>query len=414
MTFLPRGKVGLTTPCLHSQVENSQHTGSSPIPLGWLSRLFAASLAAVLLSGCPKRRPVSPPPEKVEVVTVGPQDVPIYREWIGILAGVVNADIRAQVSGYLLAQQYTDGSEVKKGQLLFEIDPRPFQAALDQSLGKLAQDQAQETRTRWDVERYAPLAKQNAISQQEYHDAVQANLSAQAQVKADEAAVEAARLNLGFTRITSPIDGLAGIAQQQIGDLVGPTGPALTTVSAINPIRVYFNASEQAYLAYRRQYTNEVERTAHEKELELRLILSDGSMYAFPGRFYAASREVNPNTGTIQLVGLFPNPGSVLRPGQFARVRARTQIRSGALAVPQRAVTQLQGTYEVATVDNQNRVHIQPVDVGEKVGSDWVIDKGLSPGQRVVVEGVAKVKEGTVVRVEPFVSTNSVSLATTR
>ncbi len=353
-------------------------------------------------SGCHKKKPPPPPPPVVQVITVEPKDIPIYHEWIGSTEGYVNAQIRAQVVGYLLAQNYTEGSEVKKGDLLFEIDPRPFKAALDQANSKLAQDQAQESRTRWDVERYAPLAKQNAISQQEYNDAVQSNLAAQAQVKVDEAAVEAAQLNLGFTKITSPIDGLAGIAQAQIGDLVGPNGTVLTTVSTIDPIKVYFTASEQAYLAYRRQYTNAVERAAHEKELELQLILSDGSVYPYPGRFYFAGREVNPTTGTIQLVGLFPNPGYTLRPGQFARVRARTQIRKGAIVVPQRAVTELQGGYEVDVVDAQNKAHIQPVTVGEQVGSDWVIEKGLHAGEEVVVEGTQKVKEGALVNPQPF------------
>jgi len=377
-----------------------------------VKKLFCAFLALVSLTGCHKKQPAPPPPPTVEVIKIQPTNVPVYKEWIGTLAGDVNAEIRAQVSGYLLSQDYTDGSQVAKGQLMFQIDPRPFQALLDQALSKFAQDQAQASRTQWDVERYAPLAKQNAISQQEYHDAVESNLAAQAQVKADQAGVEAAKLNLEFTRITSPIEGLAGIAQAQIGDLVGPNGSILTTVSTINPIRVYFNASEQSYLAYRRQYTNAMERAVHEQGLELRLILADGSDYAYPGKLYAVGREVNPTTGTIQVIGLFPNPGYVLRPGQFGRVRARTQIRSDALVVPQRAVTQLQGTYEVATVDNQNKAHIQPVTVGEQLGSAWVIEKGLRPGERVIVEGAQKVKEGIPVNPQPYDANEHSSVAT--
>ena len=338
----------------------------------------------------------------VKVVTVAPHEVPVYKEWIGTLDGYVNAQIRAEVAGYLRSQDYTEGSEVKKGDLLFEIDPRPFQAALDQAKSKLVQDQAQESRTKWDVDRYAPLAKQNAISQQEYNDAVQSNLAARAQVKADEAAVEAAHLNLEFTRITSPIDGLAGIAQAQIGDLVGPTGPVLTTVSQIDPIKAYFTASEQSYLAYRHAYTNAAERAAHEKDLQLQLILADGSTYAHPGKFSFAGREVNPTTGTIQLVGVFPNPGYTLRPGQFARVRAMTELRKDTVTLPQRAVSELQGSYQVAVVDKQEHVHLQPVSVGEQVGPDWVIEKGLQPGQRVVVEGTQKVKEGMTVQAQPY------------
>lgn len=341
-------------------------------------------------------------------MTVKPQDTPVYKEWIGTLDGLVNAQIRAQVTGYLLTQNYSEGSQVKKGDLLFQIDSRPFEAALSQAQAKLAQDQAQQSRTHWDVERYEPLAKKNAISQQEYINAVQSDAAAQAQVKADEALVQSAQLNIEFTRIVSPIDGLAGIAQAQIGDLVGPGGPLLTTVSTINPIKCYFITSEQAYLTYRRQYTNATERATHEQELELELILSDGSVYPHKGKFVFASREVNPTTGTIQLTGLFPNPEAILRPGQFARVRAKTQTRKDAILVPQRAVSELQGSYQVALVTDQNgtnRVHIQTITPGERVGSDWIIEKGLKSGDRVIVEGTQKAKEGAVVSPKPYVPT---------
>jgi membrane fusion protein (multidrug efflux system) len=382
---------------------------------GWAGSAGSLTLGlclALAFSACKKPKPPPPAPPVVQVITISPQDVPIYKEWIGTLDGMVNAQIRAEVSGYLLSQNYTEGSEVKKGELLFGIDPRPFQAVLDQAKSKLAQDQAQESRTKWDVDRYAPLAKQNAISQQEYNDAVQSNLAAQAQVKADEATVEAAQLNLGFTRITSPIEGLAGLAQAQIGDLVGPNGPVLTTVSTINPIKVYFTASEQAYLAYRRQYTNAVERTTHEQELELQLILADGSTYQYPGKFYFAGREVSATTGTIQLAGLFPNPGYVLRPGQFARVRARTETRKNAILVPQRAVAELQGSYQVDVVDETNKVHVQNVKVGEQLGSDWLIEKGLSAGERIIVEGTQKVtKDGITVNPQPYSNTNRTAVA---
>jgi len=288
---------------------------------------------------------------------------------------------------------------------LFTIDPRPFQAALSQVEAKLAQDQAQQSRTHWDVERYEPLAKKNAISQQEYINAVQSDLAAQAQVKADEAAIQSAKLNIEFTQIKSPIDGVAGVALAQIGDLVGPGGPLLTTVSTVDPIKVYFITSEQAYLTYRRQYTNATERATHEQELELQLILADGSVYPHQGKFVFANREVSPTTGTIQLTGLFPNPDNVLRPGQFARVRAKTQIRKDALLVPQRAVTELQGSYQVALVHDENgtnRAHVQPVTVGDRVGSDWIIEKGIKPGDRVVVEGTQKAKEGAAVAPKPY------------
>ncbi len=338
----------------------------------------------------------------VQVVTVSPQDVPIYSDWVGSLDGYVNAQIRAQVTGYLLTQNYVEGSQVKKGDLLFEIDPRPFQAALDQAKGKLAQDEAQHGKTQLDVKRYIPLAGQNAISQQELDDAVQADLMAEAAIKSDQAAVETASLNLEFTRITSPIDGVAGLAQAQIGDLVGPGSGVLTTISTIDPIKAYFSISEQSYIAYRRQYTNTAERATHEQGLELQLILADGTTYALPGKFYFAGREVNMTTGTLLVAGLFPNPDGVLRPGQFARVRAKTEIRTGALMVPQRAVSELQGSYQVAIVDSKTNVHIQPVTVGAQVGSNWLIEKGLQAGDRVIAEGVMKVKEGLPVNPQPF------------
>ncbi len=354
------------------------------------------------MPGCRKKPPPPPPPPQVLVLEVKPTNAPVYKEWIGTLDGLVNAQIRAQVTGYLLTQNYKEGTQVKRGDLLFQIDPRPFEAALEQAKSKLAQDEAQESKTRWDVERYEPLAKQNAISQQEYNDAVQANRAAQALVKADQAAIEAANVNLSFTKIASPIDGLAGTALAQIGDLVGPTGPLLTTVSTIDPIKVNFVTSEQSYLNYRRQYTNETERAAHERELDFELILADGSVYSHPGKFAYAGREVNPTTGTIQLTSLFPNPDAVLRPGQFARVRAQTQIRRNTIVVPQRAVTELQGSYQVMVVDDQNKVHAQNVTVGDRIGSNWIIEKGLKPRDRVIVEGLQKAKEGAVVDARPL------------
>lgn len=374
------------------------------------SRLVLICFAAIL-SGCGKTPPPPTPPPEVLVVTVKAQDTPVYREWIGTLEGLVNAQIRAQVTGYLQTQDYLEGKLVKTNDLLFQIDPRPFEAALSQVEAKLAQDKAQQSRTAWDVERYEPLAKKNAISEQEYINAVQADLAAQAQMKADEAAIQSAKLNIEFTQIKSPINGIAGVALAQIGDLVGPGGPLLTTVSTVDPIKVYFITSEQAYLAYRRQYTNVLERATHEQELELQLLLADGSVYAYQGKFVFANREVNPTTGSIQLTGLFPNPDNVLRPGQFARIRAKTQIRKDALLVPQRAVSELQGSYQVAVVNDENgtnKVHLQPVTVGERVGSNWIIEKGLKPGDRVIVEGTQKAaREGTAVVPKPFAGEQS-------
>lgn len=324
---------------------------------------------------------------------VEPKDLPIRDEWIATLDGSVNAQIRAQVSGYLKSQRYAEGSHVKKGDLLFEIDARPFQAALDQAKAKLAQDRALLGKSEQDVKRYTPLAREQAISKEELDNAVQARLAASAQVKADQAAVETAQVNLSFTRIASPIDGLAGIALAQIGDLVSPGSGPLTTVSTIDPIKAYFQISEQLYLAMGRQ-----ESLLGESGPALTLLLADGSRYPAQGKVAFVDRQVNSTTGTLQVVGLFPNPDSILRPGQYARVRAQTRIERNALAIPQRAVSELQGSHQVAVVGPDNRVHIQPVKLGAQVGSSWIVSDGLKPADRVVVEGVQKAKEGALVK----------------
>jgi RND family efflux transporter MFP subunit len=367
-------------------------------PNGRLICALCFSMLILFAAGC-KKKVSPPPPPEVQVITLVPTNVPIFEEWIGTLDGFVNAQIRAQVTGYLLAQNYAEGSEVKKGDLLFEIDPRPFQAALDQALAKLAQDQAQSGKTELDVKRYTPLAQEQAISQEQLDNAVQANLAALAQLKADDAAVENAQLNLGFTKIKSPVDGLAGTALAQIGDLVGQSGSVLTTVSTINPVKVYFQVSEQSYLAFWRQFTVS---TNADQSASLRLVFSDGSVYPEPGRFFYADRQVNPNTGTLQIFGLFPNPKYVLRPGQYGRVRAQTQTRTNVLMVPQRAVTELQGSYQVAVVGETNRVQLATVKVGDQVGASWIIESGLKPGDRVVVEGTQKAKAGAIVNPEPY------------
>jgi membrane fusion protein (multidrug efflux system) len=363
--------------------------------------LLLAGFCLFVFSGC-KKKPAPPPPPEVQVITVVATNVSIIEEWIGALDGFVNAQIRAQVTGYLLTQNYKEGGEVKKGDLLFQIDPRPFQAALDQTQAKLAQDQAQAQKTELDVKRYTPLAKEQAVSQEQLDNAVQANLSALAQLKADEAAVENAQLNLDFTRIISPIDGLAGIALGQIGDLVSPSSGLLTTVSTINPIKVYFNVSEQSYFVLWRHYANSNE---NDMALELQLILSDGTVFPEKGKFYMADRQVNPTTGTLQIVGLFTNPQLLLRPGQYGRVRAQTQTKTNAVLVPQRAVAELQGAYQVVVVveeNTTNKTHLKPVKVGEQIGSNWIIEDGLHPGDRVVVEGIQQAKEGTIVNSKPF------------
>jgi RND family efflux transporter MFP subunit len=393
---------------------------------------------ALPFAGCtqPKEQAGAPPPPDVEVVQVQQKDVPSYAEWIGTLDGFVNAAITAQVSGYLQRQLYSEGAFVTKGQVLFEIDPRPFQAVVDQAEGQLAQANGQvaqakaqvaqaqaqlgvavanQVKTQQDEDRYAPLAKQQAITQQDMDNAVQSNLASKAQVQAARAAVETAqaqlqaaiagvataraaldtaRLNLGFTKLIAPVNGIAGLAQQQVGSLVGPASGPVTTVSTVDPIKAYFTVTEQEYLSYTRRYPNAANRESNEQRLVLHLILADGSVYPRSGKFFFADRQVDPTTGAIRLAGLFPNPGNILRPGQYGRVRSQTDIVKGALLVPQRAVTELQGTYQVAIVAGDRKVRIQPVTVGAREGSMWIVTEGLKPGEQLVAEGVQKVRQG--------------------
>ncbi len=359
----------------------------------------AVSLCAV---SCEKKEPPKPAPLKVQVLTVTSQDVPIYQQWIGTLDGYPNAQIRAQVSGYLIKQDYTEGGAVKKGDLLFEIDPRPFQATLDATKAKLAQDVANSGKTELDVKRFTPLARDQAVSQQELDDAVQANLGAQASIQADKATIESATLNLEFCRITSPVDGIAGTALAQIGDLVGPGGALLTTVSTVDPMRVYFSMSEQDYLNFHRQFANAAGLEAFRSEMQLQLILSDGSTYPQPGKWLFTGRQVDVNTGTFQVAGVFPNPDFFLRPGQYGQVRAKVDTRHNAVFLPQRAIMESQGSYQVATVNETNGVHIKSVQVGDQLGKNWLINSGVDANDKVIVEGGQRVKEGTVVDPQPY------------
>ena len=360
-------------------------------------------------------------PPDVEVVRVEQKDVPIFGEWIGTLDGFTNADVRAQVTGYLMRQGYQEGAFVKKGQLLFEIDPRPFQAALDQAQGQLAQAkaglltaEAVQVRTQLDVEKYTPLVKVQAASQQDLDNSVQNNLAAKASVenakaliKTDEAAVETARINLDFTRLIAPIDGIAGQAQLQVGALVNLGSGPVTSVSTVDPIKVYFTVGEPQYLAWRKRYPTETTREAADKNLRLKLILADGSTYAHEGTFYFADRQVNESTGAIRIAGLFPNPANILRPGGYGKVRAVIRVQPDALLVPQRAVSELQGSYQVAVVDNENKVGIRTVTVGDRVGNEWIIADGVKPGERVIAEGVQKVRPGMRVNPKPFAAVTS-------
>jgi len=368
----------------------------------------------------PYKHAMGAPPSApdVEVALVQKADIPIYGEWIGTLDGLVNADVRAQVTGYLLKQGYQEGAFVRQGQLLFQIDPRPFQAALDQAQGQLAQAQAAlanaqavQRRTELDVQRYTPLAEQQAASQQDLDNSVQNNLAAiatvetaKAQIKTYEAAVETAKINLDFTRLVAPIDGIAGQAQLQVGALVSPGSGIVTSVSTVNPIKVYFTVGEPQYLGWRKRFPTESSREEADKNLRLQLILADGSTYPEEGKFYFADRQVDESTGAIRIAGLFPNPNNVLRPGGYAKVRAVIRTQPGALLVPQRAVSELQGGFQVAVVDADNKVDIRTVTVGDKVDSRWIIASGLNPGDRVVAEGVQRMRTGVHVNPKPFVA----------
>jgi membrane fusion protein (multidrug efflux system) len=397
-----------------------------PKQVAWISGVLLAAILVVAVSrSAAKPSTQTPSLPVVEVALVEQKDVPINGEWIGTLTGQVNADVKGQVTGYLLTRNYKEGSFVRKGQILFEIDPRPFQAALDQARGQLAQAQAQlsqdeaqlstaeanQLKSQLNVEKYEPLAKVDAVSKQDFDNATQTDLAnkaqvkaaeaaiaaAKAQIKAGEAAVETAAINLSFTRVISPIDGIAGIAQAQVGDLVSTSSGPLTTVSTLDPIRDYFTVSEQQYLALQKRFSD-----SEKDHWKLQLILADGTTYPREGQFYFADRQVNPNTGAIQLAALFPNPGNVLRPGQYGKVRAIVRVQQNALLIPQAAVNEQQGSNLVAVVDKDNRVSMRPVQVGQRTDTMWVIDGGLKPGDRVIVEGQQNLRPGMTVQTKPF------------
>ncbi len=384
----------------------------------------ALALAAILLAACQSVTKIAAqaPPPSVDVVEVAMQDVPVAKEWIGTLDGRINADIHAQVSGYLLKQTYREGSVVQKGQLLFEIDPRPFQAALNQAKGNLAQaqgmlqqakgnlaqNQARLGKADLDVKRYTPLAKTKAISQEEMDNAIQSQLEARAGVESSQAAIEAAKasiaaaeaavynaeVKLGFTSITSPISGIAGLAKMQVGALVGPAGSELTTVSTVDPIKAYFTVSEQEYMA---RHTQIQAGGPGVTAGNLDLILADGSVHPHKGSFFMADRQVDLGTGALRIAALFPNPGNVLRPGQYCRVRSIVETRKNAILIPQRAIAELQGSSQVAVVGGDNKIEIRPIKLGETVGSRRIVEEGLRSGERIVVEGLQKIRSGATV-----------------
>jgi len=404
------------------------------------STVLALTLCAILLlAGCQAksdataRAQASPPALDVGVVTVIQKDVAIYGDWVATLDGYVNANIQPQVSGYLIRQDYREGSLVHKDEVLFEIDPRPFQATLDQAKGQLAQARGQLAQSEGqlaqaraqlglaeiNVKRDTPLAAARAIPQSQLDNDVQARAQNEALIKTDEGAIEAskaaiqaseatvdsAQLNLGFTKVRSLIDGIAGIASIQIGNLVGPT-TVLTTISSLDPIKANFSISEQEYLELAGRITTgstpDILRLG--SDIPLQLTLSNGNIYAHSGRIIFADREMDPQTGTIRIVGGFANPGNVLRPGQFGRIRALTGFRKGALMVPQRAVSELQGRHQVAVVGPDNKVSIRTVETGERSGEMWIVSSGLKAGERVVTEGTSKVGDGALVNPKPDVS----------
>jgi RND family efflux transporter MFP subunit len=355
---------------------------------------------SLLILGCSggKAAAPAPPPPTVEVATVVQRDTPIYSDWIATLDGYVNAEIQPRVSGYIIKQNYKEGAVVRKGEVLFEIDPRPLQAALDQAKAQLAQAEAQLGKASLDVERDTPLAAARAIAKSQLDTEVQAKLGAQGSVLAAKANVEQAELNLEFTKVTSLVSGIAGVARVQIGNLVGPSS-ILTSISQVDPIKAYFTVSEQVFIDFHRRFPTQQSVEEQRRRMPLQLVLGDGSIYEHIGTISFADREINPATGTIRVAGVFPNPNNLLRPGGYGRVRLSVRTATGALLIPQRAVTELQGSYQVSVVSSDNKVSIRSVTVADRVGSLWIVTDGLKAGERVIVEGLLKARDGAVVTV---------------
>ncbi len=351
--------------------------------------LFVATL--FICAGCSSNKEQPPPPPPgVTIAPVIQKDVPIHQEWVGTMAGNVDADIRPKVEGFLLARLYTEGSYVEKGQPMFQLDKRQAEAAVEQAIGNLERVRAALSQAQIDVHRFTPLVAQRAVSQAELDKAQSSERAASAAVAADQAALDNARLNLGWTSVTSPIAGIAGVSKVGIGDLISPTA-VMTTVSSVNPIYVDVNIAEQDYLRLSREKASRHGRT------DLELILGDGTIFPHVGRPLFVNREVDSRTGTIQVRGEFPNPGNVLRPGQYARIRAATELRKGALLIPQQCVSELQGVYQVGVVAADNKVTIKSVTLGPQFGDMWVVESGLQAGENVVVDGLQRVKSGMVV-----------------
>jgi membrane fusion protein (multidrug efflux system) len=366
--------------------------------------LLSLALAAVLSSpACSRKQAqVAPGAPEVLVTTVTPKDVPRILERVATLDGFINANINAQVQGYIVSRDYKEGSVVKKGDLLFQIDPRPFEAALAQAKGTLAKDKANQVKADADEKRALDLFNKKVISDQERDTAIAAAQAGRANIEADEAAVKQAELNLGYTKITSPIDGVAAIANAQVGDLVGPSTGTLTTVSQLDPIKAVVTAGEGPFTDFISRHPDANERQRYVNSLEFDLILGNGNVYPQKGKFYALDRNLDPKTGSIRYEVTFPNPGNNLRPGQFGKVRFVADMKKGAMVVPQEAVNELQGSFQVAVVGDDNKVSIRPVKMGERIGALWEVTDGLKPGDRVVVQGLQKAREGTTVSVKEW------------
>lgn len=379
---------------------------SRPSFLRSCSTLWPLFLGITLLlqSGCKEQEAAPPPaPPTVKVVEVVQQDVPVYSEWVAQLNGDTNAEIVPKVQGYLLKQNYKEGFLVQKGQLLFEVDPRPFEAAMDQSNAQLAVAKAQLSKAETDRLRDTPLAAQNAIPLKQLDNDVAAETAAKANVAAEQAMVAQSQLNLDWTKVYCPIDGVAGVATAQVGDLVGPT-TKMTTISKVNPIRAYFSISENAYLQNASRISTVIAGGSNGGNVPVEYIQANEATYASRGRIILVNREVSSQTGTIQFAAEFPNPTATLRPGGFGRVRIKTGDNKSALLVPQVAVIEVQSAYQVVVIGPDNKASFRPVKVGERVGSNWVITDGLKPGERVAAEGFQKVRDGMTVTVEPFTS----------
>src|SRR4029079_8359037 len=365
---------------------------------------FAGLLICVSFFTAFSRKTVQtpPPPPEVLVTTVTPQDVPRVLERVATLDGFINANINAQVLGYIVSRDYQEGSVVKKGDLLFQIDPRPFEAALAQAKGTLAKDQANQIKAEADKKRAIDLFNKKVISDQERDTFSAAADSTTASVEADEAAVKQLELNLGYARVTAPIDGVVGFANNQVGDLVGPSTGPLTTMSQIDPIKAIVTAGEGPFTDFVSRHPDATERNAYIKSLDFELLLGNGELYPQKGKFYALDRSLDPKTGSIRYYVTFPNPGNILRPGQFGNVRFVADMKKGAMVIPQEAVNELQGSYQVAVVDENNKVSIRPVKMGERIGAMWEVTEGLKPGDKVVVQGIQKAREGVQVTVKDW------------